>query len=139
VSVAAALGPNVVITGARAERELGLRIGRAAGVDDERIVAGRTDLLELAAIVATARRVISTDTGIAHLATALRTPSVILFGPTPPSRWGPPPDRPWHRVLWKGRTGDANAMTPDPGLLAIGIDEVLTAAATLDSRMGATA
>ncbi|HYY46533.1 MAG TPA: glycosyltransferase family 9 protein [Candidatus Angelobacter sp.] len=139
VSVAAALGPNVVITGARAERELGLRIGRAAGIDDERIVAGRTDLLELAAIVATARRVISTDTGIAHLATALRTPSVILFGPTPPSRWGPPPDRPWHRVLWKGRTGDANAMTPDPGLLAIGIDEVLTAAATLDSRMGATA
>lgn len=138
-SVAAALGPNVVITGSTAERELGLRIGRAAGIDDERIIAGRTDLLELAAIVATARLVISTDTGIAHLATALRTPSVILFGPTPPSRWGPPPDRPWHRVLWKGRTGDPNAMTPDPGLMAIGTDEVLTAAGTLDSRIGPTA
>ena len=134
--VAAALGPRVVITGTAAERELALKVGRAAGLPDQRIVAGCTDLIGLAAIVAAASLVISTDTGIAHLATALRTPSVVLFGPTPPSRWGPPPDRPWHRVIWKGRSGDPNAMSTDPGLLAICEDEVIDAAVTLEDPVG---
>ena len=91
------------------------------------MLAGRTDLLGLAAVVAASARVACGDTGLAHLATALRTPSVVLFGPTPPSRWGPPADRPWHRVLWAGRTGDPHAEAPDPGLLAIGVDDVLDA------------
>jgi len=67
------------------------------------------------------------DTGVAHLATALGTPSVVLFGPTSPARWGPPPDRAIHQVLWAGRTGDPHASRPDPGLLAIGENEVLQA------------
>ena len=82
---------------------------------------------ELAAAIAVAGRVVCGDTGVAHLATALGTPSVVLFGPTSPSRWGPPRDRPIHRVLWAGRTGDPHASRPDPGLLAIGEDEVLQA------------
>jgi hypothetical protein len=52
---------------------------------------------------------------------------VILFGPDPPTRWGPPTNRPWHRALWAGRTGDPRAHEPDPGLLAITVDDVLTA------------
>jgi ADP-heptose:LPS heptosyltransferase len=127
--VARSFGAAVVITGGSDERELGLSVAQAAGIDVARVVAGRTDLLELAAIVAAARLVISTDTGIAHLATALRTPSVILFGPTSPALWGPPLDRPWHRVIWKGRVGNANAGTPDAGLLDISVDEVLAEAA----------
>ena len=131
VAVIRAVGPDVVITGSAGERDLALSIGNQAGIDAHRVVAGRTDVLELASIVAAARLLISTDTGIAHLGTALRTPSVILFGPTAPAHWGPPPGRPWHRVLWKGRSGDANALSPDPGLLAIQSDEVLDAAASL--------
>jgi ADP-heptose:LPS heptosyltransferase len=131
VSVIRAIGRDVVITGSPSERDLALAIGHQAGIDAHRVVAGRTDLLELASIVAAARLLISTDTGIAHLATALRKPSVILFGPTAPAHWGPPPGRPWHRVLWKGRSGDANALSPDPGLLAIQPDEVVDAAASL--------
>ena len=61
---------------------------------------------------------------------------MILFGPTPPSRWGPPADRPWHRVIWKGRTGDPNAMSPDPGLLSIDEDDVIDAAVTLAAPVG---
>jgi ADP-heptose:LPS heptosyltransferase len=77
------------------------------------------DLEALARLVAGAARVGCADTGVAHLATALRVPSVVLFGPTPPAEWGPPPERDRHRVLWTGRRGDPNAAEPDPGLLAI--------------------
>jgi hypothetical protein len=47
--------------------------------------------------------------------------------PTSPAEWGPPPDRPCHRVLWTGRRGDPHANRPDPGLLEIEVDEVLAA------------
>ena len=71
------------------------------------------------------------DTGVAHLATALGTPSVVLFGPTAPARWGPPRERPIHRVLWAGRSGDPHAAEPDPGLLAIAPQMVIDELATL--------
>jgi hypothetical protein len=89
--------------------------------------AGPTDLLRLAALVAAAGRVACADTGVAHLATALGTPSVVLFGPTSPARWGPPPDRPIHRVLWAGSTGPPHGSRPHPGLLAITVDDVIGA------------
>ena len=65
------------------------------------------------------------DTGVAHLATAFGTPSVVLFGPTPPAEWGPPPERPQHVVLHRGGRGDPHADEPDPGLLAITVEDVL--------------
>ena len=91
------------------------------------MLAGRPGLRDLAALVAAAERVICGDTGIAHLATAFRTPSVVLFGPVSPARWGPPPDRPWHRALWAGRRGDPHAAVVDPGLLSIEVPDVLAA------------
>ncbi|WP_260615114.1 MFS transporter, partial [Streptomyces sp. WAC05292] len=42
----------------------------------------------LAALVAHARCVVAGDSGVAHLASALRTPSVVLFGPVAPRLWG---------------------------------------------------
>ena len=121
-----AAGRRVVVTGSAAERDLAAAIARDAG-DAVTVLAGETDLLELAATVAGAGRVVCGDTGVAHLATAFGTPSVVLFGPTPPSEWGPPPDRPQHQVLWAGARGDPHAPRPDAGLLAIGVDEVLGA------------
>jgi ADP-heptose:LPS heptosyltransferase len=87
------------------------------------------DLRALAALVAGAARVLCADTGVAHLATALGTPSVVLFGPSPPAHWGPPPERPRHRVLWAGRSGDPNGARPDPGLLTLQPHDVLEAIA----------
>ncbi len=124
-AVARALGPAVVITGNASERDLAHEVAALAGLGPDRVLAGRTGILELTAIVAAARMVICPDTGIGHLATAMRTPSVILFGPSSPATWGPPPDRPWHRAIWKGSLGDPNGHTPDAGLLAISVDEVL--------------
>ncbi|MEV6848031.1 glycosyltransferase family 9 protein [Actinoplanes sp. NPDC051411] len=120
-------GHTVVVTGAAAERPLAVRVAEAAGLSDRDVPA--TGLDELAALVAHARLVISGDTGISHLATAYRTPSVTLFGPMSPARWGPP-DRPYHRTLWKGTRSEPGDRPgpPHPALLAIGEKEVLRAA-----------
>jgi ADP-heptose:LPS heptosyltransferase len=117
-------GRHVVVTGYAAERPLALGIAREAGLNPDLVLAGRTTLVQLAALVAAAALVVCGDTGIAHLATALGTPSVVLFGPTSPARWGPPAGR-CHRVLWKGTTGDPHAAEPDAGLLGLGVGEVL--------------
>jgi ADP-heptose:LPS heptosyltransferase len=124
-------GRRVIVTGDASERPLAMTVARLAGLRPDAVWAGRTDVLTLATLVERAGRVVCGDTGIAHLATALGTPSVVLFGPTPPSEWGPPADRPWHRVLWNGSRGDPHASMPDPGLLAITADEVITALAEL--------
>jgi ADP-heptose:LPS heptosyltransferase len=99
---------------------------------------GPTTLVQLTAVVGAAGRVVCGDTGVAHLATAVGTPSVVLFGPTSPARWGPPPERSIHRVLWAGTEGSPHAEQPDPGLLRIGVDVVVDALAALPAR-GATA
>jgi ADP-heptose:LPS heptosyltransferase len=130
-SVAAALvaaGRDVVVTGGPAETGLARRVVTLAGLPPQACRAGRTSLLDLAALVAGAGLVVCGDTGVGHLATAYRTPSVLLFGPTPPALWGPP-HRPEHIVVWAGGDGgDPNAARPDRALLAIRPDEVIAAA-----------
>jgi hypothetical protein len=124
-------GHRVVVTGTKDERVLAERVAAGAAIPRDCVLAGRTDVEQLVDVVAQAGRIVSGDTGIAHLATALRTPSVVLFGPTSPATWGPPPDRPWHRVLWAGRTGDPHGRAIDSGLLEISVRDVLDALATL--------
>jgi ADP-heptose:LPS heptosyltransferase len=72
--------------------------------------------------------VVSADTGAAHLAAAYARPSVILFGPAPPERWGPPAAG-RHVVLTRAdlRRGDVFADEPDPALLGVGVQDVLAA------------
>ncbi|MFC5833544.1 glycosyltransferase family 9 protein [Nonomuraea insulae] len=118
-------GRTVLVTGGPHEVELARRLAYLAELPRSSILAGRTDLLELARLVAVAARVVVGDTGVAHLATALRTPSVVLCGPVPPTEWGPPPDRPWHRALWAGLRGDPHGPTLDPSLAAIQVPDVL--------------
>lgn len=59
--------------------------------------AGKTTLKGLAALYQRAALLITTDTGPMHLAAAVGTPVVALFGPTAPWRTGP--IGPQHRVL----------------------------------------
>jgi ADP-heptose:LPS heptosyltransferase len=133
VQVARALteaGEHVLVTGSASERPLAGAVAAGAGLPAERVLAGRTDVLTLAAVVAGARRILCGDTGVAHLATAFGTPSVVLFGPTAPAHWGPPPGP--HVSLWAGRPGDPHGATPDPGLLEIGVGDVLRALGRAD-------
>jgi hypothetical protein len=125
---AAERGHRVVVTGGPDERSLAEEVAAAAGLTGAGVLAGRTDLAGLAAVVAAAQLVVCGDTGVAHLASAFRTPSVLLFGPTPPSQWGPPSGGP-HTVLWRGEgSGSPFADEPDPALLEISVPDVLRAA-----------
>jgi len=128
----AGYGHQVVVTGSLGEAGLARRVARRAGLPPAAVLAGRTGLGELAALVAHASLVVSGDTGIAHLATAYRTPSVVLFGPVPPEWWGPPP-RPQHRALWRpvAAAPPAGGAGPHPALRAISVAEVVTAALAL--------
>lgn len=121
-------GP-VVITGVSGERRLGLRVAALAGLPDDTVLAGRTGVLEMAALIASARLVISGDTGVAHLASAYARPSVVLFGPVGPDRWGPPGTGP-HRSLWVGPRAHAGQPV-HPALLELTVADVLAAAAAL--------
>lgn len=121
-------GHEVVITGGPDERRLAEKVAVDASLRETTVLAGRTDLAELAAVVAAARLVVCGDTGVAHLASGYRTASVLLFGPTPPSRWGPPPPGP-HTVLWRGEgSGSPFGEKPDPALLEITVADVVHAA-----------
>ncbi|MEU9743918.1 glycosyltransferase family 9 protein [Micromonospora chersina] len=129
-----ARGHRVVLTGSTDERDLAARVARDAGLPPAAVLAGRTGLAELAALVADARLVVSGDTGVAHLATGYGTASVVLFGPVPAAHWGPPPDRPRHRVLGATDRAGTDADWPasggvgtHPTLAAIEVDEVVAA------------
>jgi ADP-heptose:LPS heptosyltransferase len=116
-------GHRVVVTGGAAERTLAEAIAR----EGEVACATDLDLEDLLALVEHARVVVSGDTGVAHVAAGYRTPSVTLFGPVSPARWGPPPDD-RHQVLWHGDgAGNPHGAELDPALAQIAVSEVLPA------------
>ncbi|MGW7329784.1 glycosyltransferase family 9 protein [Streptomyces sp. NPDC054840] len=128
-------GQAVVVTAGAGEGALARRVASDAGLPSEAVVGGSSDVPfdELSALVAGARCVLVGDTGLAHLATALGTRSVVLFGPVAPRLWGPPAHAK-HRVLWcprEGedplRPGDAHASLPDARLLRISVGQVVEA------------
>ncbi len=95
--LAARLGGTTVVLGGDDERGTGARIVRAFGgaaVD----VTGRTAVAVLGAVIERLSVLVTNDSAPAHLAYALGTPSVTVFGGTEPWRWGPPRS-PAHAVL----------------------------------------
>lgn len=122
-------GHHVVLTGGSADVERARAVAELAGLAPEAVLAGVLDLQPFAAVVAAARLVVTVDTGAAHLASAYGIPSVVLFGPAPPESWGPPSSGP-HVVLTDAsvRRGDVFSEEPDPAILAVHADDVLTAA-----------
>lgn len=122
-------GHRVLVVGSADQAATVAAIARTAGV------TGTSDLslFELIALVARARLLISGDTGVAHVASNYAVASVVLFGPVPPSEWGPPPHR-RHQVLWHGSgRGDPLSDTLDPALDAITVDEALARVEVADS------
>jgi ADP-heptose:LPS heptosyltransferase len=116
---------NVIITGSKEERIIALRVAEIAKIPTKNVLAGETNILELIYLCSQANHIISTDTGIAHIAFALNIPSVTIFGPMPPSRWGPPCNNKSHLILWAGIQGEPYSSIPDRGLLKITVKDVI--------------
>jgi ADP-heptose:LPS heptosyltransferase len=93
-------GMPVVLTGNTAESALTRRISeqmKKRPVD----LAGRIGLGALGVLLSNARLLICNDTGISHVAAALRVPSVVIFTNSDPDRWAPL-DRDLHRAVSAG-------------------------------------
>jgi ADP-heptose:LPS heptosyltransferase len=88
---------QVVLTGGPGEEEI-VR-GVVERMETSALdLGGKTSLGGLGALIGQLDLLVSNDTGPAHIADALRIPTVTLFGPTDPRRWAPL-DRTIHAVL----------------------------------------
>ena len=81
---------EVFLTGAKIDREKAEQIkAQIANRGSVNIVAGTLDLKQTAELLKSSMLVISVDTGIMHLASALGCNLIALHGPTSVKRWGP--------------------------------------------------
>jgi ADP-heptose:LPS heptosyltransferase len=86
----AAMGLTVVVTGVAQEAALTASV--AAGIPGAVDLGAKTTLDEMAGVLGAARLVVTNDTGVSHLADALRVPSVVVFANddgTRAARWAP--------------------------------------------------
>lgn len=129
---------SLVVWGGNAELKAAEQI--VAESDGAALLAPATSLQDLGELCRLARMMISSDTGPLHLAAAVGTPCVGLFGPVPASRNGPygrqhicvePPAE--ARPSWDDRKTDTVSMA------AIDVDRVIDAAESLLSRAQAAA
>ncbi len=123
-------GCRILLGGDQREREIAELVARQARCAPT-VVAGRFSLMEFAALAKRCALFVGNDGGAMHVAAAVGTPVVALFGPTYPQRWGPrggPTE-----VIYKGL--DCRACYhptclrgADNCMSMISVDEVLAAA-----------
>ena len=86
-------GATIVLTGSTGDRQLvdtvRAQLSDVAVID----VTGQLNLPELAAVLSRLDLLVTGDTGPMHLASAVDTPLVALFGPADPKRYGPASSR----------------------------------------------
>lgn len=88
--IARSHGATIVLTGSESDRAIVDRVKSGLGGGLSVIdVSGGLDLITLAALLERLDLLITPDTGPMHLAAAVGTPTVALFGPSDPARWGP--------------------------------------------------
>ncbi|MBF7954796.1 putative lipopolysaccharide heptosyltransferase III [Rahnella victoriana] len=94
-------------------------------------LAGKLDMPELAVLIDRAKLFIGVDSAPMHMAAALQTPSVVLFGPSNLRQW-----HPWqapHTLIWAGNyrplpsPEDIDTGTAERYLDAIPVADVITA------------
>jgi len=90
-------GWEVVLTGGTPEVEL-IELVADRMEEDAILMAGRTDLWSLAALLEGAAGLVCNETGLSHLAAALKVPSVVVSCGSDVQRWSPL-DRELHRVI----------------------------------------
>ncbi|KPJ59913.1 MAG: hypothetical protein AMJ46_09065 [Latescibacteria bacterium DG_63] len=89
-------GCAVVIVWGPGEEELAKEM--VGAMKTERVMACRTDIDEVGALLERCAVFISNDSGLKHIAVAVGTPTATVFGPTNPVTWSPPDPR--HRAVY---------------------------------------
>lgn len=125
----------VVVLGGPDELILARAIARDGG--DSCLTVCGLPLLQTAAILERCDVFISNDSGLMHIAAALGTPTVGIFGPTPPRRCSPYGSG--HTVVTAGMAcqpchtleGEIKCRGPVSCMEAVTVDQVLAAAAEL--------
>ncbi|CNK93539.1 MULTISPECIES: putative lipopolysaccharide heptosyltransferase III [Yersinia] len=127
-------GETVLLTGGKDQAELDYIAEIIAGcAQPEQVInlSGLLALPELAVLIDNAKLFIGVDSVAMHMAAALQTPAVVLFGPSNLNQW-----HPWqapHTLLWAGhfRTlphpNEIDTDTTDRYLNAIPVNEVIEA------------
>jgi heptosyltransferase III len=84
-------GHQVVLTGGPSPNDRRAVAEMAQVAPSPRVldVCGRLDFAQLAMLLRRSALYIGTDTSVTHLAAACSVPTIALFGPTNPMRWGP--------------------------------------------------
>ena len=129
------LGLRAVLLGGPADQEAAVRIrGLAAGEPID--LAGRTTLLQAAAMIDRSALLVGVDTGLAHMGIAFGRPSLLLFGSTCPYL---DTTRPSARVLYHRMDCSPCKRKPTCDgaftcMKSIEVDEVLAAASELLGR-----
>jgi heptosyltransferase-2 len=96
--LAKSLDAPAVLLGSGKEAELCQEISQEAGGTHCLNLAGKTPLLQAFALIASAKAVISNDSGLMHVAAAFGVPQVAVFGSSSPLHTPPLSDN--ARVIW---------------------------------------
>ena len=126
-------GAKVVVISGAQDKELGDKVSSLLGKNCINL-SGKTDLADVASVLRHVKLFISNDSGPVHIACAVGTPVVAIFGRSDrglsPKRWGPTGER--DTVLHKDAgCDDCLAHNCNKGfkcLEAVTVDEVLAAA-----------
>lgn len=105
---------HIVVTGGSNEQYLAKEFKKQ--VPDVIDLIGQTDILQLAALMKYFKAYVCPDTGTMHMACAMGTPLIALFGPTNVKRTGPYPEQESRRVIKSDNLANLN---PDIVLSAI--------------------
>ncbi len=79
---------SILITGSIDERDRASKIAKSCKIDVHNL-AGKTSLGELAAILKKCSLLIGIDSASMHIAAAVGTPTITIFGPSSPVNWAP--------------------------------------------------
>jgi heptosyltransferase III len=83
-------GERIVLTGAPEGNERAFLAELLRGIEKPVVnLAGELDLKELAALTSRARLFVGVDSAPLHIASAMGTPAVAMFGPSGEREWGP--------------------------------------------------